>query len=464
MQDVPKIVLKRLQETQAAGIHPDANLLTAFAEQSLVKSERAHVMEHLARCSDCREVVALALPPTETVVVTTSNNPARAGWLSWPVLRWSVAVAGMIAITSIGIVQYRQRQESNILIANLTPRNETTPTEQALPPSPPASEPQGSPPQTEKEKQAQLKNKALSNQAADNLALQRLVRPVNPTAASGMRAAPSRSVTGGSARVGAAGGAAPRAALSSPRNSLAVSGGSKKVAPPETAKTAPNPSVGQGVQAPSSSQTVQVESQPASPREAAQSQASDQLAKKQKDQATQYQYSIKSGANEAKNPATAQVAPSSAFTPAPATPNVATPRWSISTDGVLQRSFDAGKTWVDVNVSSELLSGRSNMSATAASTSGPENKKKKVEARPSPVFRAVSAWDSEVWAGGSSAMLYHSADSGTHWTRVLPSSSAATLTGDIVSIEFSDSQHGRIATSAGELWITSDDGQTWRHQ
>src|SRR5271168_3001549 len=100
MQDVPKIVLKRMQETAGAEAHPDADLLTAFAEQSLGESERSGVMEHLARCNDCRELVALALPAAEAVAVKTSSGPTRAGWLSWPVLRWSVAMAGIIAIAS----------------------------------------------------------------------------------------------------------------------------------------------------------------------------------------------------------------------------------------------------------------------------------------------------------------------------------------------------------------------------
>ena len=142
------------------------------------------------------------------------------------------------------------------------------------------------------------------------------------------------------------------------------------------------------------------------------------------------------------------------------------PRWSISADGALQRSFDEGKTWLDVDVNSALASGASKMAITAENPQGPENRKKKVEAQPSPssVFRAVSAQGAEVWAGGSAAMLYHSADSGAHWTRVLPSSSGAALTGDITSIEFSDPQHGRIITSAGEVWITADDGQSWHRQ
>src|SRR6204780_2867541 len=98
MQDVPKIVLKRLQETAVAGPHPDADLLTAFAEQSLAEPERVRVMDHLARCSDCREVLALALPAMELVAVAASaadasTTPARSRWFPWPVLRWGVAAA-----------------------------------------------------------------------------------------------------------------------------------------------------------------------------------------------------------------------------------------------------------------------------------------------------------------------------------------------------------------------------------
>lgn len=467
MQDVPKIVLKRLQETQAAGTHPDADLLTAFGEQSLSESERARVMEHLSRCGDCREVVALALPATETVAVTASTSPTRTGWLSWPVLRWGVAVAGIIAIASIGTLQYRQRQRNDTLVSSLASPNKTAPApQQALPQSPPSSESQESHRRAEKEKQAQMQKWALSSRA-DNLAENMLVRPTNPAspAARGTHGAHAGTAAGGSVRSGSAGGAAPRAAPSASRNAFAVAGGSKGATPEAAAKTAPSPSALQVVGVPSPSQTVEVVQSEAAPATGTTpNQASDQLAKKQKDQATQYQYSIKSGVNEAKNPATAQVAPSSASAPAPLPPNIAPPQWSISADGALRRSFDAGKTWADVNVNSQPVSGRSNMAVTSESNYGQQNRNEKVEAQPRPVFRSVSAWDSEVWAGGSSAMLYHSADSGTHWTRVLPSSSGATLTGDITSIEFSDSQHGRIATSSGEVWITSDDGQTWRRQ
>jgi Photosynthesis system II assembly factor YCF48/Putative zinc-finger len=469
MQDVPKIVLKRLQETSAAGTHPDADLLTAFAEQSLAEPERVRVMEHLARCSDCREVLALALPAMELVAVAAaaaaaSSTPARSRWFTWPVLRWGVAAAGIIAMASIGIVQYRQWHKSDTLVSSLASPNETTAAPQALPQSPPSSESQESVRQAEKEKQAEIEkqareqNWALSNRA-DNSAENMLVHPTNPAApaARAMRAAPSGTSAGGSIRSGSPGGAAPRVAPSAPRNTFAVAGGSKGATPQAAAKPAASPSAAQSAEA-SSSQTVEVvESQAAPHTPTAKAQASDQLDEKQKELQSQSDSSKSLSVLEGKDVAAARVASGTQRIP----------RWSISADGGLQRSFDDGKTWLDVNVNSELVSGRSKAASNAGNPSEQDSlMKKKVQAQPSPslVFRAVSAQGAEVWAGGSAAILYHSADYGAHWTRVLPFSSGAALSGDITSIEFSDPQHGRIITSAGEVWITADDGQSWRRQ
>jgi photosystem II stability/assembly factor-like uncharacterized protein len=138
----------------------------------------------------------------------------------------------------------------------------------------------------------------------------------------------------------------------------------------------------------------------------------------------------------------------------------ASPRWTISAVGDLQRSFDAGQTWerVDVNASAGASRPRT------AILGGELEKRKRTKDQGNPIFHAVAAIGSEVWAGGSGTLLYHSGDSGAHWIRVLPSSAGSVLTGDIFSIEFSDPQHGIVATSTGELWITTDTGQTWRQQ
>jgi photosystem II stability/assembly factor-like uncharacterized protein len=76
----------------------------------------------------------------------------------------------------------------------------------------------------------------------------------------------------------------------------------------------------------------------------------------------------------------------------------------------------------------------------------------------------VAANGSDVWAGGANGVLYHSTDAGAHWSRVTPSSGNAVLTGDILTMEFADPQHGKIVTSTSETWSTSDRGLTWQKQ
>jgi photosystem II stability/assembly factor-like uncharacterized protein len=96
------------------------------------------------------------------------------------------------------------------------------------------------------------------------------------------------------------------------------------------------------------------------------------------------------------------------------------PRWTISPEGRLQRSFDSGKNWQMVPVANEV------------------------------VFRALSANDSDVWVGGAAGVLYHSSDAGEHWTQIKPSADGKSLTSDIVTLEFSDARHGKLTTSNGE--------------
>ena len=79
-------------------------------------------------------------------------------------------------------------------------------------------------------------------------------------------------------------------------------------------------------------------------------------------------------------------------------------------------------------------------------------------------FHAVSVVGGDVWAGGSGGALFHSADGGQHWIRVPLGTSSGAETGTIVSLEFSDSQHGTVITSIGSRWSTSDGGATWTPQ
>jgi hypothetical protein len=114
-------------------------------------------------------------------------------------------------------------------------------------------------------------------------------------------------------------------------------------------------------------------------------------------------------------------------------PTVA-PRWTLTSDGTLQRSLDFGRTWQTVPVASQAS------------------------------FRALAASGKDIWVGGAKGALYHSMDAGQNWTQVQPLIAGQTLTDDIIGVEFPDPLHGKLTTASKEIWTTEDSGQSWRKQ
>ncbi len=111
MQNVPNIVRERLKVAAPPVNHPDADAITAFSERSLPELERATVLEHLARCAECREIVALALPPSEVSNVRVVSSTV--GWFAWPSLRWGFVSAGIVLVAALGFLQYRRGAHSS---------------------------------------------------------------------------------------------------------------------------------------------------------------------------------------------------------------------------------------------------------------------------------------------------------------------------------------------------------------
>jgi Photosynthesis system II assembly factor YCF48 len=482
MQKVPKIVQERLQRAtpRAVEAHPDADVLTAFTEQSLEASERARVMEHLARCGDCREVVALALPVTEAVAMPSSVRAARAPWLSWPVLRWAVVAAGILLVTSVGILQYKQRPQQNAALVASPVRQE----EKVIPPSqsprPAAQAPAARAivlPEAAKRTPMRNLSRTQSAAAADqpSPSPNAVFPPPQPLQGAGS----GGGIGGGVFRpsAGSGRGQAPKNNQVQPQSdAFAFTPAAREVAPTASQNAGGHPvpaAPTHQVVVSGASEAVEVQSETG--RIATQNQVPGQLAQNQTELPSQKQPLNNLDVVKAKDSMPPPAQSSVAFAPTVATPHISlqkglrsSPRWGISASGALQRSFDAGMTWEDVKVSQAALAGRLRTDSAAAYKADDQEKKIKknenAESNSGLVFRAVAAIGPEVWAGGSGAMLYHSPDAGTHWTQVLPSEATASLTGDIISVEFSDPQHGRVATSSGEVWLTADGGQTWHKQ
>jgi hypothetical protein len=95
-----------------AGVHPDADTLTAYVEQILPGEERQKVLTHLSACGACREVVAFSLPQLPELVAQPVLKPVEVSlWrrLLTPSFGLAASVAAM-AVIAVLILQLPQRQ------------------------------------------------------------------------------------------------------------------------------------------------------------------------------------------------------------------------------------------------------------------------------------------------------------------------------------------------------------------
>ncbi len=328
MEQIPKIAQQRLQIAKDTENHPDANLLSAFAEKALSDAENAGLLRHLSQCADCRDIAILAQPEMESIL--DARVPV-ASIQRWHGFRWAVWAACVIVVGG-AIAFYQREQPVSTQMATAIPPVTTA---QIAKPSP---------------------------------AIQKDVLPAVASSAPAETAQTEEQSS------------------STPRLD------EKKIVAADVA--------------PASSPASQ-----------------DSMA--------------------ANTPSSGAMASRMAFAPDAKAENRAAnamvfsktvgPRWTLTPDGVLQRSLDAGKTWQPITVANGT------------------------------VFRAVTAFGSDIWVGGAAGALYHSADAGSHWEQVTPSSNGVALNADITALEFRDAQHGTISTSTG-TWATADAGQSWQKQ
>src|SRR5215831_11675403 len=130
MPELSNLVRQRLASGERmrvhSGSHPDADTLTAYAEQLLTAQERSQVLAHLSTCADCREVVALSLPELETATPAVAAAPAlgqrRFAW-KW---KWrssfglAASVAALAVVTLVVIEAPRKQVQAPVERASQT--------------------------------------------------------------------------------------------------------------------------------------------------------------------------------------------------------------------------------------------------------------------------------------------------------------------------------------------------------
>src|SRR5581483_6053581 len=113
MEQLPRIVWDRLR-VGAPDQHPDADLLTGFAEHRLTEREREKVVAHLGQCALCRQVLALAAVPPATMSPQAVSRSMGSSWLRWPVLRWGAAAACVIVVGAAVFIGYRPKEQASL--------------------------------------------------------------------------------------------------------------------------------------------------------------------------------------------------------------------------------------------------------------------------------------------------------------------------------------------------------------
>ena len=410
MSELPKIVRARLR-IEGVGAHPDADVLTAFYEHALPDHERQPVLMHLAHCAECREAVALALPPTPSA---TSHVPAVSGpaatWGWSGLMRWA-SVAACVLVVGAAVMIFKPAAPS--LHTGREPEVPSARTE----PVPAVT--------------ADQRERANTDQTDEKVAS----AVVPPTAAKASANAASRDTTA----PGNTGRFHPPAAMTAPSGralnglpaqpekatrDLAATGSEvagamqKRMAATMRAPAPPSQPSQNGEVSVTAVEVTSEAKAVETPGRAKGAIAGVNESSVGQEQAPQLAKSFKR-ADQA-NP----VGASATLANVPA-------QWTLSPEGQLRRSFDQGQTWDPVPVVERVK------------------------------FTVWSASGLDIWAGGAAGVLYHSTDNGWQWTPVKPTVGGMALTADIMKLQFTDPQHGTVTTSDGQAWTTADGGRNW---
>jgi hypothetical protein len=406
VNELPKSVRDELARQQrSSAVHPDADLLTAFAEGTATPTERAKLEEHLASCKECREVLFLAARPAVESAAPVGVVEAKTGrswfraWAPWATAAVVLVVATFTFINKDNAPQPKtvakvesspvtaQKQPS--VSANSSPTPESELTNGSLARS--TNVPLKSAPEALdalKQKDAKV---AAGRRDKEDIGTNELKKSEADTATGGFVA-----------------GSVPSAAP----------------IPPPSAATVETYSANRAAR------STTLKPGPAAP-------AQNQVMQNQQNQSLQdLRASRSTEAVEVTAEASAPVAESQAKSDQMAGANAfkidgrSPSQWRISGVGNVERSM--GGNW-----------------STAL-------------AQPGTKFTVIATIGPIVWAGGTRGILLRSVDNGASWQSIQLPNLSTGANSTITKIEFRDAFNGTVYTADHRSWSTKDRGENWQ--
>jgi hypothetical protein len=419
MEQLPKIVGQRLRAVSAK-THPDANLLAAFAEKSLFPREQAQVVEHLANCAVCRDVLAQSQPEEALQTAAVAAPGRRDSWFHSATVRWAALAACVAVVGAVVISRSRFESKPGDKIALYKQPVEAAKTESVTAPVAAPAEPVAT--RREESKAAQLQDRLEAGRKRDTNQVAGLEK--RQLAMAAPKSQPEQSQVGGnSAELDA------KQKVSSTNETVEVSSAAVQVETQTVDEAKANKkefSADKAMKAPARNEVElpqTVAALPAAPQAKGGPMSSVVSNRPSQSGSVEVNGLYRAKDGYADSGASAGALRSGVRFP--------TPRWQLSPEGKLLRSADLGESWQRISLGENVA------------------------------FRALSVNGREVWVGGSRGNLFYSPNAGESWQEIKPSSNGQTLTADITGIEFKDPQHGKVTTADHQIWTTTDGGHTW---
>ncbi len=508
MDQLAKLVSRRLKAQPAPGPHPAPELLAAFAEHALPDGERRQLLQHLGACSDCREILYVALPDSSDAqqVLVLKPRTFRRWGLSWGALVASVAIVAVFFSTN----RLGHKNHAAPIVATAPAGASETETKIAAEKTPPelyqvqsardASKTRlaGNREESESKPRPEAKHMTAKPQAVLDFGGADQVRVSAPPASdqtmnSSRQNLPlqGRNVT--SLSEFTASQAKPTAApqpAGKDKNTMESAYASGGLLARESAVTG---NLGGVISDPSGAVVGNANVTMVGPL-GTKSATSDSEGRFSFDLLTPGSYSLKAEASGFKateiehvavlNNRTSNLqvrlepgAASEVVEVSAAAPTVAqaveasggAPELGTSAGLVAERQKKAAQFIVPKSPQPGIGSGAGGsklqwtLSPQGAVQRSSDNGKtwQAVSVVIGTTFRALSAVGANIWVGGRSGALYHSPDSGQTWAKFEPAAGGKKLDQDIVHVDFSDPLSGTVTTANGEVWTTSDGGQNW---